>query len=101
MVYPVSFQDVLVNIINAQNAVFRGAVAYGFNTTIPQSGLEWAYGGCWLQLNNASPQHMTWLDAADVLLGIKGFMREYGVWTLNFDVKDERRGVVGRGYYGP
>ena len=100
MLYPIPFQDVLMNIINAQNAVFRGAVAHGFNSTIPQDGLEWAYGGCWLKLNNVSPKRLTYMIAADVLFGIKGFMREFGVWSISFDVKDDTRGIVGRGYYG-
>lgn len=101
MLYPTTMQDILLNIINAQNAVFRGAVAHGFNATIPQDGLEWAFGGCWLQLNNKTPKRLTYVAAADVLFGIKGFMRRFGVWSIAFDVKDDYRGIVGRGYYGP
>ena len=101
MIYPISLQDVLMNIINGQNAVFRGAVKYGFNSTIPQEGLEWAFGGCWLQLTNSSPKRLTWEVAADVLFGIKSFMRWFGVWSINFDIKHDTQGVLGTGYYGP
>ena len=101
MLYPTTMQDILLNIINAQNAVFRGAVAHGFNSTIPQDGLEWPFGGCWLQLNNKSPKRLTYVAAADVLFGIKGFMRRFGVWCIAFDIKDDYSGIVGRGYYGP
>ena len=94
-------QDILLNIINAQYDVFRGAMTHGVNATIPQDGLEWPFGGCWLKFINKTPARLTYAAAADVLFGIKGFMRDFGVWCIFFDIKDDYRGIVGGGYYGP
>ena len=82
----------------AQYEIVKSIVEAGGDAPIAQPTFEWRHGRLYLRVEHML--ELRWKTMAEVVHGVVEFGYAYGTFELEFQVLDQKEGVVGSGSVG-